>query len=149
MPKPKFILEDPQANRQWNLLKRRLQSAGKWTDEDEAAFSLLVDSYSRWLSVTAKIRELVGNPNVPDSGMILVNGRKGTIYRNPLMDVRAQLLGEVIRLCDRFGLTPLSRARLAAITRAADLPLFGETAGDGEIEQLGKGPDLDAAAAGG
>ncbi len=149
MPKPKFILEDPQANCLWNLLKRRLQSAGKWTEEDETAFALLVDSYSRWLAVTAQIRELVSDPGVPDSGMILVNARKGTIYRNPLMDVRAQLQGEVIRLCDRFGLTPLSRARLAAITRAADLPLFGETAGGGEIEQLGKGPDLDAGAAGG
>ena len=121
--KPELIANNPVASEAWDTLKSQLDASGKWRDEYAAAFAVLVDAIAGFLDASEKLTH-------PDNKPILVNPRKGTTYRNPLLDIKAGHVNTINRFGSAFGLTPLADAKLKA-TPADSI---------GELLQLMGGP---------
>ncbi len=105
--KPEAITNDPLADAVWDHYQPVIDAAGKWRPEYSPVFAMLCDAFARWMEVTEKIRTDGGK-------LILLNPKRGTSYRNPLLDVQAQKSNEVHRLATAFGLTPIADAKIKA-----------------------------------
>ncbi len=122
--KPELIKSDPVASAIWDYYKARLEEAGKWRDEYAASFTVLVDAVNGFLVTSATLAK-------PDNLPILVNPVKGTSYRNPLLDIKAQYVNTILRYGAAFGLSPLADARLKATPPEAIGELFKFLTGPG------------------
>jgi len=121
--KPELIASNPKASDVWDTLKAHLDAAGKWRDEYASPFGVLVEAIVGFYETC----ELLQDPDTPP---LLVNPRKGTTYRNPLLDIKAGHINTINRYGSAFGLTPLADAKLKAVP--AD--------GIGELLKLMTGP---------
>jgi phage terminase small subunit len=108
---PDFIARDPRAMKIWKHYQAVLESAGKWRSEYAAQFAVFVDAINRWVTYSAKMTRLSAGGD-DEVGELLVNPRKGTTYRNPLCDLRAEAVGTIRAIGAAFGLNPLADARL-------------------------------------
>ena len=121
--KPDLIAKNPRASKVWDTLQVHLEDAGKWRDEYSAPFAVLVDAIVGFYESCENLED-------PDCKPLLVNPRKGTTYRNPLLDIKAGYVNTINRFGAAFGLTPLADAKLKAVP--AD--------GIGELLKLMTGP---------
>jgi phage terminase small subunit len=147
MSKPDFIAKNPVANGIWNHLRRQLKE-DRWHDRYEVQFAVLVDAVWRWALVSAQLSMIFSPARDKDGqgetsgaqGMILVNRKKGTIYRNPLLDVQAQQISTIKIYGTLFGLNPMADAKLALLVKGVDLPLFGGLTEAPTTDRFAAGP---------
>lgn len=86
---------------------------------EELAFNLLVKKVADWLAL---------NREIAASGISSTNRYTGAQVLTPEARREASVFAEVVQLCREFGLTPLSRAKLAAKSAkepAPVSPVFG------------------------
>ena len=124
--KPQLIQDNPRADRLWDYYLGKLREAGKWKDEYAACFVVLIDALVGYLDVSEELAK-------PDVAPIIINPRKGTSYRNPLLDVRAGHIATIKTYAGAFGLNPLADAKLAATPGDAIGDLFRHLAGPGHV----------------
>ena len=122
--KPAIVTDNPRANELWDYYQGKLDAAGKWKDEYAACFVVLIDALVGYLEVSETLAK-------PDVEPIVVNPRKGTSYRNPLLDVRAGYISTIKTYAAAFGLNPLADAKLAATPADAIGDLFKHLRGPG------------------
>ncbi len=122
---PKVIQDDADALLVWNRLQGQLSDAGKWKPEYVDYFAVLVLSIAGLYRTCETLRDT-------DTSEILVNPRKGTSYRNPLLDIKAQHINVINRFGSAFGLNPLADAKLKT----------AGTDGIGELLKLMAGPEV-------
>ena len=75
------------------------------TISDRLAFSLLSAKVAEWLALGRALRE---------HGAVETNRYTGGTHLSASARREAEVFGEIVALCKEFGLTPMSRARLAA-----------------------------------
>ena len=75
------------------------------TPADGLAFNLLATKVAEWLAMNHVVREV---------GVAQASDRSGVRHLSPEARREAEVFAEVVQLCKEFGLTPLSRAKLAA-----------------------------------
>ena len=80
------------------------------TPADAIAFNLLLARATEWLALNHIVR---------DVGISQASDRSGVRHLSPEARREAEVFTEVLKLCREFGLTPLSRSKLAAMTGAA------------------------------
>ena len=86
----------------WRKLYPELKEAGLMTENDESTFALLCRAYD---VATAAYVE------VAKSG-VMINGHRGVITKNPLLQIARDFSNVYERLAGRFGLHPEGAARL-------------------------------------
>lgn len=106
--KPQVIADNPTASEVWDRLQEQVADAGKWRDEYADPFAVLVEAVAGFYEVCRVLQD-------PDCPPLLVNPKKGTTYRNPLLDIKAGHINTINRFGTAFGLTPLSDAKLKAV----------------------------------
>ena len=106
--KPAVITDDATASEIWDRLQPLVANAGKWRDEYADSFAVLVEAIVGFYAVCVELTH-------PDCPLFLVNPKKGTTYRNPLLDIKAGHINTINRFGAAFGLTPLSDAKLKAV----------------------------------
>lgn len=80
------------------------------TPADAIAFNLLLARATEWLALNHIVR---------DVGISQASDRSGVRHLSPEARREAEVFTEILKLCREFGLTPLSRSKLAAMTGAA------------------------------
>ena len=88
--------------RLWKKLYPELREAGLMTENDESTFALLCRAYD--VATAAYIE-------VASSG-VMINGHRGVITKNPLLQIARDFSNVYERLAGRFGLHPEGAARL-------------------------------------
>lgn len=80
------------------------------TPADSLAFNLLTAKVAEWVALNHVIR---------DKGTSEINRRSGETHLTADARRESDVFAEIVTLCKEFGLTPMSRARLAARTGKA------------------------------
>ena len=75
------------------------------TPADHVAFALLTAKLTEWLALNHIVRE---------HGATQFSDRSGVAHLSPEARREAEVFAEVVALCKEFGMTPRSRARMAA-----------------------------------
>ena len=96
--KPRELVGE--AAREWNRLVPELIQAGYLTRLDRGVMIRYCRAWDRWNAIDKKLEE------------DLVVGSEGTLVRNPLWFVRADLERTLAGLGDRLGLAPAPRRRM-------------------------------------
>lgn len=104
--KPSQVADNPVASEWWDKLLPQLEAADKWADEYAAMFAVLCIAIADYLDVCERLNA----PGITD----LLISRKGAVYRNPLVDLKAQHANTVARGADAFGMFPKADAKLKA-----------------------------------
>lgn len=76
---------------------------------DGLAFNLLAAKVAEWVALNHTVRE---------RGITQYSERSGVSHLSPEARREAEVFAEVIALCKEFGMTPRSRARMAAAVGA-------------------------------
>ena len=113
--KPDRIKNNATASQWWDDLQAQLNKAEKWKPEYEASFAILIDALVGYHETKAELET---------ESEILINPKKGTRYRNPLLDVLSSHVNTITKYSVQFGLTPLADAKIKTEGIGALEPLF-------------------------
>lgn len=92
----------PIASREWNRIAPVLHSLGLLTDMDKVLLAGYCEAWSRYQEAQA----------ILTSEGVLVLGYRGSMVKNPAIQVAKDALADVIRIATEFGMTPSSRGRM-------------------------------------
>jgi len=113
VPRPSRLLKgDKEAKKEWRRLAPQLHKLGLLTDMDISAFEQYCMIYGRWVRANMELME---------QGNIAIN-EKGTVKRNPIVEIVNKLDVEVRQQQARFGLDPSSRTRVKAEAKQEEDP---------------------------
>jgi len=108
----------------WKWLHKLLKDAGKWKSEYEPHFEVLVDACVEYFDVQHQIAAAraaairAGNPGL---AYMLKNPSKGTLYPNPLVNHRSNLVNTIRQYGNAFGLNPLAEAKIKSVPTGSDM----------------------------
>lgn len=122
--RPAFIAACPVRSALWAYFRGSLEAGGKWRPEFGGQFAVFVDALAAYCNAC---EQLAG------ADPIITNPRKGSVYRNPLVDLKAQYAATIRQYGDAFGLSPASYDRLTGGAAGGDLR---------ELFDLLKGPTV-------
>lgn len=108
--KPDQIANNPRASELWDYYQGKLAADGKWKDIYAAQFSVFIDALANFVETCARLAALETDSEIPHG--LMMNPAKGTLYRHPLLDVKAQYVNTIRVFGAAFGLNPLADARL-------------------------------------
>ena len=95
-------------------LIKELKPIGIANKLDSLALAMLSQALHQYFNLDEQVRAM---------GEVLT-GRDGNKVKNPLLSPRDNAWTRVIAICKEFGLTPVSRARLAIAAQAEADPFF-------------------------
>lgn len=97
-------LTEPAA-KEWRRVARALHRMGVVTEFDRAALAAYCQAYGRWVEAEEKLRETP----------ILFKTPSGYVQQSPYLGIISKQLELMGRYMTELGMTPASRARVAAI----------------------------------
>jgi P27 family predicted phage terminase small subunit len=111
-PEPPDFL-DAYAAKEWRRIAPELWALGLLTRIDVAHLAGYCYSFSQWKTAAQTLRRMGANDPVMH-GQLVKSGESGGASPNPLIWVARSALKDMIRYGAEFGLSPASRAGLAA-----------------------------------
>ena len=102
-PPPPPELLTGEAAAEWDRITEQLSHSGLLRTVDRAALSAYCKAWARWVDAEQKV-EILG---------LVIKSPKGTPMKNPYLRIADQAMEHIIKLADEFGMTPISRTRLA------------------------------------
>lgn len=101
---------DPEAKKEWKRTAQKLEELGILTEVDMAAFAGYCQAYARWKEAEEFITK---------HGTI-VKTPSGYWQQVPQVSIAQTYLKIMNRFCEQFGLTPSSRSRISADSKAVE-----------------------------
>jgi P27 family predicted phage terminase small subunit len=96
---------------EWKRLATELPKVpGLITRIDGPLLHAYVQCYAQWIEISKIMRDLAKQDPVT-KGMML-RGKNGQAYTNPLLRQQRQIRGELLRLAAEFGFSPVARTRI-------------------------------------
>lgn len=106
-PAPPPWLNDPVAIAEWEFTCDVLAEMGVMSRADRVALALYCDAVGRYVAAKEMMLKLGGQ-----YGCCLPS-KKGNVYLSPYHGAMRLALRDIITFSDRFGLSPVARARLS------------------------------------
>lgn len=111
LPEPlPFLCQD--AQEEWHRVAPMLYALRLLSDLDTAALAAYCSAYATWKQAHEAIGETAKNDAV--SKGLMIKSQKGNLIQNPLLGIANTAAGNMVKYASEFGLTPSSRARIAA-----------------------------------
>ena len=115
MPPPE-LLDD--AKVEWGRIATQLHAAGLLTAVDRGALAACCQAYARWMQAERILADL--QKRDPIFQGLMIRTAKGHLVQNPLVGTANKSMGDYVRFCTEFGLTPSSRTRASPATDPRD-----------------------------
>ena len=111
LPRPLPFL-CPDAKAEWARVAPMLYALRLLSDLDLAALAAYCSAYAIWKQAHEAIGEMAKHD--PVSKALMIKSKKGNLIQNPLLGIANTAAGNMVKYASEFGLTPSSRARIAA-----------------------------------
>lgn len=111
LPEPlPFLCHD--AQEEWRRVASQLYALRLLSELDLAALAAYCAAYATWKQAHEALSEMAKHD--PVSKALMIKSKKGNLIQNPLLGIANTAAGNMVRYASEFGLTPSSRARIAA-----------------------------------
>ena len=111
LPEPlPFLCQDAKA--EWARVAPMLYALRLLSELDLAALAAYCQAYATWKQAHEALGEMAKHD--PVSKGLMIKSKKGNLIQNPLLGIANTAAGNMVKYASDFGLTPSSRARIAA-----------------------------------
>jgi len=110
--KPDEPLFDEVAERKWDAITRDLDAMGVLSCVDRHVITRYCVLYSRWVRAEKFLAEQMGGAMIAHRRDSKGNPIQGSFEALPQVAIAAKLFDQMLKIEDRFGLTPSSRASI-------------------------------------
>ena len=111
LPEPlPFLCNDAKA--EWARVAPMLYALRLLSELDLAALAAYCSAYATWKQAHGALGEMAKHD--PVSKGLMIKSKKGNLIQNPLLGIANTAAGNMVKYAADFGLTPSSRARIAA-----------------------------------
>ncbi|MGF6986534.1 P27 family predicted phage terminase small subunit [Paraburkholderia atlantica] len=119
IPKPPAHL-DAYAIDEWRYITPELDAIGLLTSIDGATLAAYCMCVSRWRQAEEAIQRMKKRDQLTSA--LMIKTTNGNAIQNPLIGVANRAMLMAIRFASEFGMSPVARARLAALPYETILP---------------------------
>ena len=124
MPKPPVYLDD-YALEEWNRLATGLHHMGVLSIVDQGAFAACCEAYSDWRHASEEVNKVRNEQSILASMIAITHN--GNQIQNALIGIKNVARDKYLDACKEFGLTPMSRTKMA---------MGAQNNGDGKFKGL-------------
>lgn len=101
------------AKREWRRIAKELHLLGLLTKVDRGPFAAYCQAYGIWCEAERALKKSASGKDAHAGGLILET-TNGNRIQNPLVGIARRAKFDMVKYATEFGLTPSSRAQVAA-----------------------------------